>query len=535
MSVLDLVRRITEAAPTDLKQIGAEIDAVLGSRVWYPQEGPQTAAYLSQADELFYGGAAGGGKTDLLLGLASTAHSRSLILRREGTDLGAIEGRLLSLWETRDGYNGQSRIMRRDGRFIELGSCPHEKDKFSYQGQPHDLKAFDEITQFSESIYRYVIAWNRTTTPGQRCRIVCTGNPPSTPEGEWVKRYWRPWLDPTHPHPAKAGELRFFSSSDASGDIEVSADWRGTDAHGNALLPVSRTFIPANLADNAYLGPDYRARIASMPEPYRTQLLTGSFTSGAKDHPRQLIPTRWIELAQARWDKRMQSRDLGESRRWVMTAIGCDPALGGDDEFVLAPIFDNLTFGELICVPGKEVLSGPAGAALVMQHHRDLARLVVDMSGGYGEGVVSHLVGKLPLPPIGYKGGRTASGKARSGLGFANERTKSYWRLREALDPDHPENFAAEIALPRDERLKADLVALTFEVRADVIHAEPKDKVCARIGRSTDRGDAVIMALSAPLITQADIQALEGNRLSARTGRPRIVLGHSKSKRGARG
>jgi len=36
---------------------------------WKPFPGPQTEAYLSQADILLYGGAAGGGKTDLLLGV----------------------------------------------------------------------------------------------------------------------------------------------------------------------------------------------------------------------------------------------------------------------------------------------------------------------------------------------------------------------------------------------------------------------------------------------------------------------------------
>jgi hypothetical protein len=40
-----------------------------------PNVGPQTEAYFCEADELFYGGQAGGGKTDLLIGLALTAHS----------------------------------------------------------------------------------------------------------------------------------------------------------------------------------------------------------------------------------------------------------------------------------------------------------------------------------------------------------------------------------------------------------------------------------------------------------------------------
>ena len=37
---------------------------------WVPNPGPQTQAFLCEADELFYGGEAGGGKTDLGIGLS---------------------------------------------------------------------------------------------------------------------------------------------------------------------------------------------------------------------------------------------------------------------------------------------------------------------------------------------------------------------------------------------------------------------------------------------------------------------------------
>ena len=59
---------------------------------WVPNPGPQTQAFLCEADELFYGGEASGGKTDLGIGLALTAHKRSLLLRRiNGSRRGAFE------------------------------------------------------------------------------------------------------------------------------------------------------------------------------------------------------------------------------------------------------------------------------------------------------------------------------------------------------------------------------------------------------------------------------------------------------------
>ena len=62
------------------KQQGAKI---MDWNPWKPLPGPQTQAFESQADELFYGGASGGGKTALLLMLAIHSHDQQL---RRGVD-----------------------------------------------------------------------------------------------------------------------------------------------------------------------------------------------------------------------------------------------------------------------------------------------------------------------------------------------------------------------------------------------------------------------------------------------------------------
>ena len=46
-----------------------------------PLPGPQTQALQTEADVLFYGGAAGGGKSDLLIGAALNEHTRSILFR----------------------------------------------------------------------------------------------------------------------------------------------------------------------------------------------------------------------------------------------------------------------------------------------------------------------------------------------------------------------------------------------------------------------------------------------------------------------
>lgn len=61
----------------------------------------------------------------------------------------------------------------------------------------------------------------RTDNPNIRQRVVAAGNPPTTAEEEWVKRYWAAWLDPQHLNPAKPGELRWYVTNERGEDQEV--------------------------------------------------------------------------------------------------------------------------------------------------------------------------------------------------------------------------------------------------------------------------------------------------------------------------
>jgi hypothetical protein len=72
---------------------------------WIPNAGPQTQAYFHPAKVLLYGGAGGGGKTDLSIGLAYTAHERSLMLRRKYADLGGLLDRAKQIHGSTNGFN----------------------------------------------------------------------------------------------------------------------------------------------------------------------------------------------------------------------------------------------------------------------------------------------------------------------------------------------------------------------------------------------------------------------------------------------
>ncbi len=454
--------------------------------LWTPNAGAQSAAYDSQADYLFYGGAAGGGKTDLLLGLALTAHRKAIVFRREYAQLTEIVDRARTLIGPHGRYNGQDKIWRlqNHNRRLEFGAVQHPGDERKFQGRPHDLKAFDELTHFTEAQFRYLCGWLRTADPAQRCRVVGAGNPPTDAEGEWVIRFWAPWLDPAHPNPAAPGELRWFAMVDGE---EVPRETGAPfDHRGETVTPKSRSFVPARVEDNPYyMATDYVATLQALPEPLRSMLREGRFDTAREDDPWQVLPTAWIQAAQDRWQAGRQPADK------LMAAVGVDIAQGGSAETVLSPRWGPW-FGEQKCYPGQDTPDGPAVAALVVATLRDGAQANIDVAGGWGGSAYDHLK-TAGIAVLGLNGSERSDGRDRSGkLGFANKRAEWWWRFREALDPDWGEG----LALPPDPRLRADLAAARWRLTARGIQIEDKAEIVKRLGRSPDRGEAAVYSLA---------------------------------------
>lgn len=452
--------------------------------VWKPiPNSPQAEAYQCQADELFYGGAAGGGKSDLLLGLAATAHHKSILFRSVFPSLRDLIERSKEI--NRDGkYNESTHLWRlRDGQLIEFASIQYEKDAQNYQGRPHDLYGFDEITEFTESQYRFVTAWNRTTRPNQRARVVCTGNPPTNAEGEWIIQYWGAWLDPQHPNPAKPGELRWYMTLDGK-DTECPDD-SPINIDGEMIRPRSRTFIPAKLQDNPYLrDTGYFAVLNSLPEPLRSKFLFGDFGLSIKDNPWQVIPTQWVLAAQQRW------LAVADNVPPHQTAIGVDVAHGGQDKTTLAPLY-GVYFGEITSIEGVDT---PRGADVVIAV-RDVVqnphvKIGVD-AVGYGASATEGLedAGYDTLS-INAGSSPTSPTDKTDKFGYANLRAQLHWQFREALNPEGGEG----VCLPPDRELLADLCAARYSLRSGKYWVEPKEDIKARLGRSPDKGEAVLHA-----------------------------------------
>lgn len=509
-----------EATRVRLDREARKIIASAGiTPIWAPNPGPQTEAFFCQADELFYGGEAGGGKTNLLAGLATTQHSNSLLLRRTNAEVDGLVEEVEAIVGSRSGYNSQRGTWRLPGRKITLGGCQLERDKQKHKGKPRDLMGFDEITDFSESQYTFIIAWNRSAKPGQRVRVVATGNPPTTPEGLWVLRRWAAWLDPKHPNPAKPGELRWYTTIDGK-DTEVD----GPGPHlvdGQQVMAKSRTFIRARLADNPDLAEtDYDATLAALPEEYRQAYRDGRFDVALRDSAFQAIPTAWVRAAQARWKPQPPAGV-------PMCAMGVDASGGSNDPMIIASRHDGW-YAPLIKIEARDLpidRMGSHGAGVVVSYRRDNATVIVDMGGGYGGPIYEHLV-ENGVETVAYKGAQASTARTHDRkLGFANRRSEAIWRFREALDPDQP--GGSPIALPDDPEVVADLTAPTFRITARGIEVEAKEKVCARLGRSTDKGDAVVMCWSDGT-KQAHVA---GGFPAMGKRRPQVIMGHHARRR----
>jgi hypothetical protein len=442
------------------------------------------------------------------LGLALTQHRRSLILRRVNKDALKLAERVAEILGHRTGYNGQLHRWKLDERLIEFAGCEHEEDKQRFKGDPHDLIYFDEGTDFLHSQYRFIVGWNRSVDPQQRCRIVVGSNPPTTAEGLWVIKHWAPWLDPVHPRPAAPGELRWFTTAADGEDVEV--DGRGPHlVRGEPVAARSRSYIPARLDDNPDLRrTGYAAVLAGLPEELRRAYRDGNFSAALKDDDFQVIPTAWIEAAQARW-----RADAG--RGIAMTAIGLDVAQGGADKTVPAARHGGW-YAPLLRKPGHETRDGSAVAAAVVAMRRGRCPVVVDVGGGWGGDTVARLKDNGILV-VGFNGAHASLAKTRDRqLAFVNKRAEAWWRMREELDPG--QDGGSALALPPDASIKADLAAPRWQLTPRGIKIEDKDEIRKRLGRSPDEGDAIVMCLS----EGARAAAAELRRTTARPERANV-------------
>jgi len=199
-----------------------------------------------------------------------------------------------------------------------------------------------------------------------------------------------------------------------------------------------------------------------------------------------VIPLAWVEAAVERW---LALRDGGELETGELTCVSLDVADGGEDRSMMADR-RGVVISALVDVTQPEPGMTMELAGLVVARTRGGGTAVVD-SIGVGAGVVSRLR-EQGVRVMAFNAAEGTDRLDASGeFGFRNRRSAAWWGLRERLHPESGDG----IALPDDARLIGDLTAPRWSVTSSgKIAVEGKDDIGRRLKRSTDSGDAVVMA-----------------------------------------
>jgi hypothetical protein len=255
----------------------------------------------------------------------------------------------------------------------------------------------------------------------------------------------------------------------------------------------------------------YQATLDAMAEPQRSAIRDGNFMAAREDGAWQVIPTSWVLAANERWR-------VGMTRDMKVTAMGIDVARGGRDETILAPRY-SWYFAELTAVSGRETPDGPSVVALAAGKLRDRAAIGIDCIGIGADAETSFRNAGMSIEPL--NGAERSYRTTRDeSCGFFNKRSEMWYLFREALDPDYGE----KIALPPDPKLQADLTAPTFMIgpgKPPKIRVEGKPDIIKRLGRSPDRGDAVVYSWAVESEEEFDYENWEDD-----VGEPDSVSGY---------
>ena len=224
----------------------------------------QLAFLLLDTSEAFYGGAAGGGKSDALLMGAlqyiDVPGYSAILFRRTYSDLALPEA---LMWRAAEWLSGtDARWKDKDKSWVfpsnatlNFGYMEAEQDKFRYQSSAFQFIGFDELTQFSETQYRYMFSRRRRLEGSKIPLRMRAASNPGNVGHEWVKQ-------------------RFIIEG----------------------IQYGRPFIPARMDDNPHLDREsYDKSLAELDPITRQQLKDGNWTARASGNK---FKREWFEIVE---------------------------------------------------------------------------------------------------------------------------------------------------------------------------------------------------------------------------------------------
>lgn len=199
------------------------------SIIWRPQVGPQTLLLQCPYDQIFFGGARGGGKTAGVLGdwvdHANTwgAWARGILFRRTYDELEEVKEQAFEMFRPLGAkyHEGKRTWTFPNGAKLRFRFLERDVDANKYQGHAYNWMCWEEITNWASSTGIDKVSAALRSARGVKCRWLATGNPGGVGHN-WVK-------------------ARFISPA------------KPFHAHKDPLTGQTRVFIPSRLSDNKIL------------------------------------------------------------------------------------------------------------------------------------------------------------------------------------------------------------------------------------------------------------------------------------------
>jgi hypothetical protein len=305
---------------------------------WTPWPKQQLATDLAhQADELLFGGAAGPGKTEWLMRIAigemeAHAGNRGVIFRRvlPSADR-TIVPRLQVILAGRAKYNENKHTFTwPNGSVLEISSLQYTTTVHDFQGAEYGFIGFEELTEFLQSQYEYLLTRLRAPVDGVRPFAVATTNPGGVGH-KWVKRrFVKPETE----------DLERKANKPAPMEI-----WRprfDPQIHTEDAPPLRRVFVPAVYTDNPALlkrDPGYLSRLRAQSKRGLRRALEFGDWDAIDAVEGALWNAEWLDLG--RIDPALYRKKVQVVRR-VVSVDPSDGDEGGD------------AYGVAVCARGAD-------------------------------------------------------------------------------------------------------------------------------------------------------------------------------------
>lgn len=224
----------------------------------------QAAFHATTADEVLYGGAAGGGKTkalvmDAFFRCLKSPGTTAAIFRRtfrelEDTD---IKEAMASYPKALATYNSsRHEFALVNGSKILFRHCERAADRFTYSGLEVQFMYFDELTSFEQIVYDFLKTRKRAKKALGVRPIVRSASNPGNIGHSWVKK--------------------LFVDAGPYMSIQVQELYSET-LHKSRKIRTQ--YIPALATENPFITEDYIFELEQKPEALRNALLNGDWDS----------------------------------------------------------------------------------------------------------------------------------------------------------------------------------------------------------------------------------------------------------------